>query len=83
MKPVKFPQANIEIAKSQDQYNTLPAHYDHESKVVTACFKLTLDEVKNLVEEGHIFLQVMTFGKPLQPLSIHTSNPLDDQEEKT
>lgn len=80
MKPIHFPQVNIEIAKSQDQYGTLPAHYDSENKIVTCCFKLTLEEVERLVEEGELFLQVMTFGKPLQPLSIHTSNPLDPED---
>ena len=76
MKAVKFKQSNIEIAKDQDQYITLPAHMDSDG-TVTSCWSLTWWERFKLLFSGHLFLQILTYGKPLQPLKMSVNNPLE------
>ena len=55
MKSKKFKQANVEIAKNQDEFQTLHANYD-ENGTVTTCFKLDKEEIKQVNETGEIYL---------------------------
>lgn len=80
MEPIQFKQANVVFGEEQDEYNSLPAHLDEEKGIVTVCYKLSLEEVRSLIEDGEIYLQVMTFGNPLQPLKMLTKNPLEENE---
>ena len=68
MKAVNFPQANVQIAESQEQYNTLPAYVSGENGEVTVCFELDEDELKQVQETGRIWLSFLTFNNPLQPI---------------
>jgi len=76
MKPIKFKQSEIEIAKNQDEYLNLPAHVD-EDGIVTACWGMTWKERFSVLFSGKMFIQVMTFGGSLQPMKLDVNNPLE------
>ena len=78
MKAVNFKEANVKIAEEQSEYQTLPAHLDREQGIVTACFELNELEKKQVAEEGKIYLTVLTFNKPLQPISASVLNPFEE-----
>lgn len=74
MTPVKFNEQNVVYAESQPEYLPLPAHKTKDG-VVTSCWKMTLKERLKVSITGRIYLSVMTFNKPLQPLLISTNRP--------
>ena len=83
MKPIKFKEANVEYAKNQDAYNTLPA-YKHESprgEVVT-CWKLTFIERLTLLFTGKLWVVVLSFNKPILPtfMSVKKKVIITDKE---
>lgn len=73
MESRKFPQANIAYAKDQDEYQTLYSHA--KGNVSTFSFKLTEDEIKQVVETGTIYLSIMNFKQPLQPIGPSLLDP--------
>lgn len=78
MKPITFDQANVKIAENQEEYMTLPAHHSEDTEgIVTCCWELTPEEIEQVKETGKIYLQMWTFNNPLQPIMLHTSNPLE------
>jgi hypothetical protein len=76
MGPISFEQTNIKIAEHQDEYLTLPAHYNKEKGVVTSCWKMSFKERLRVLLNGRVFLQNLTFGQPLQPIKMSVRNPL-------
>lgn len=86
MEAVPFTGQNTEIAKEQPQYKTLPAFVDQESGTVTCCMKLTPEEIEKVSRTGKIWVSVLTFGNPLQPLFMTVDKkqvlivPDDDEE---
>lgn len=69
MEAIYFKEVNVEIAKDQPQYKTLPAHVTDRGIMVT-CFKLSPEEIKSVRQNGVIWVQVFKGAAPLQPLSI-------------
>jgi hypothetical protein len=70
MKAVKFPEMNIEIAKNQEEYLTLPAYIEKHPEgngEVISCYQLTWKERIKVLFTGKIWWTQLTFGKPLQP----------------
>ena len=67
----KFSTGKRKIAENQEEYETLPAHIGGKSGEVTICFELDRKERKQVQETGQIWLSVLTFNSPLQP--IHQS----------
>jgi hypothetical protein len=81
MKAVKFKKCNTEFAKNQDEYFTLPAHVtDDELGIVTTCWKINFKERIKILLFGKIYLQILTFLKPLQPLKMLVDNPIKKEE---
>ncbi len=71
MKPIKFKEQNIVIARDQKQYIPLPAHKaaDQDGIVcVVSCWEGTILERLKFLFRGKLYLSVTTFNKPLQPL---------------
>lgn len=64
MENYKFDEANIEIAKNQNEYHSVWG-YTEGWNVVT-CYKLNLWERLKLLFTGKLWLEFVTFGKPLQ-----------------
>lgn len=75
MKAIEFKEANTIFAKDQPQYLQLPAHRDG-SGVVTTCYELTLKERFAILFGGKVWLQLLTFNKPLQPQRITIEKPI-------
>ena len=47
MEAIKFKECNVDFAKNQEEYKTLPAFADRKNGVVTTCYKLSLkDSIK-------------------------------------
>lgn len=77
----EFNQQNIVIAENQDEYESLPAFVSDDG-AVTCCFELDEAELKQVRETGKIWLTVLTFGKPLQPINTSLLNPFIESKEK-
>ena len=71
MEAIKFKESNIVFAENQDEYKSLPAYMDNNGVFVT-CWKLSEEEIKNINETGRIYLETLTFNKPLQPVMLTT-----------
>lgn len=69
MKAIYFPEVNVEIAKNQPEYNTLPAYISNEGVMVT-CFEFTDEEIQNIIKNKKIWVQVLMGNNRLQPFSL-------------
>jgi ATP sulfurylase len=70
MKPVKFKESNIEFAKNQDEYETLPAYYDPEDKngIAITCWKMNFFDRIRAVFSGKVFIALWTFNHGFSPM---------------
>lgn len=79
MIPVQFPEANIVIGASQDEYEPLPAHVgarDQQGRV-TFCCALSDEEIREIVSTRRIWISQLTFGNVFQPILLATAKPDD------
>jgi len=67
MKPIEFPEKNVVFAKDQPQYLPLPAYIGPDGIVIT-CWQMTWRERLRALFTGRMWLTVLTFNNPLQPL---------------
>lgn len=72
MRAIEFPEVNLRIAEKQEEYETLPAHHNEKEMSMTFCFELSEEEKKRVAETGVIFMKVLTFNQPLQPIAMST-----------
>lgn len=76
MQPLKFDTANVVFAANQPEYEPLPAEYrGGKSGEILTCWELSPDELKRIQETGKIWLAVLTFGQPLQPVYLSVEKP--------
>jgi len=80
MKIATFPECNVVYAENQPEYLPLPAH-KAEDGTVTSCWRLSLLERLKVVITGRLYLQVLTFNQPLQPLLLTVDKPITAKEE--
>jgi len=74
MKPSEFEGANCIYGEGQKEYLPLPAYKeDNESGLVVTCWELNEEEIKELIEKKRLYVGMMTFNEPLQPLLVATS----------
>jgi len=71
MKPIKFKEANVIYGKNQKEYEPLPALKFEDGTMVT-CWRLSWRELLSIVWKRKVWVSVLTFNKPLQPLYITT-----------
>lgn len=64
----------VVYAANQPQYIPLPAHKSKEG-IVTTRWTLSLKERLQVLLSGNVYLQVMTFNAPLQPLKMMAVPP--------
>lgn len=74
MNIVKFKECNITFAKNQPEYKPLPALKTEDGKVVT-CWKPSVMERLKILFTGKIWLNILTFNEPLQPLLMTVNKP--------
>lgn len=67
MKPITFKESNVVYAKDQPEYLQLPAYRNHCGDVI-CLWKLNILERIKIVFTGKLWLHVLTFNHPLQPL---------------
>jgi len=74
VRPVNFAGANITFAKDQPEYLPLPAYlYDADGRgCATTCWELDDDDLRRVLTTRRIWVQQLTFGRPLQPLRVAT-----------
>lgn len=71
MKPISFPEQNIVFGANQPEYQPLPAFIGSTSEAqAVTCWQLTWKERLILLITGRIWLQLLTFHKPLMPIFI-------------
>lgn len=71
MKPKKFKEANVTYGTNQSEYLPLPAHKTEDGQAVF-CFELDEEERKRIAETGEVWVSLLTFNRPLQPIFITT-----------
>ena len=84
MEPITFDGANIIYGANQPEYKPLPAEWrgKPETGEIVTCWELSPDEIKRIQETGKIWLSVLTFGQPLQPVLLAVDKPdVYDSEE--
>lgn len=68
MKPVEFKHQNIVFAKSQSEYQPLPAlKIDSPTGEVISCWKLSFKERIQVLVFGRVWLSIISFNGPLSP----------------
>lgn len=68
-------EANVVFAKDQPEYAALPCHRLSDGMVVTR-WKLSLRERIRSALTGNIWVSVLTFNGPIQPLKVDAECPL-------
>lgn len=71
MKPIEFKEVNVVYGKDQKEYEPLPALKFGDGTMVT-CWKLSWRELLRIVWRRKVWVSVLTFNQPLQPLYITT-----------
>ena len=67
MKPIKFKGQNTTFAENQKPYMPLPA-YKEDDGTITHCHKLNLYERIRILLTGRLWISVLTFNEPPQPI---------------
>lgn len=80
MEAIEFKGQNVKIAEEQEEYQTLPAFIDRENGNITACFKLDESEIKQVKEDGIIYLTIHIGNRDLQPIGVSLLNPFKEKE---
>lgn len=76
MKPLYFKGYNKVYAKDQKPYIPLPVYEDDvQGGRVLHCWKLTLKERIIVLLKGTLWIKVLSFHKPLQPISPTVNSP--------
>jgi hypothetical protein len=78
MTPCNFEQATHTLAKDQPQYLPLPIHLGHAPEYrMTSCWQLTDEEIEQLVRTRRLWIQVLSFGAPMQPILPSADAPAE------
>ncbi len=77
MKPVNFDGANVVFGANQPEYIPLPAERvgKPETGQINTCWELSPEELKMVQETGKIWVSLLTFGQPLQPVMVSVYKP--------
>jgi hypothetical protein len=71
MKAIEFKEQNVVYAKDQPEYLPLPA-YKSKDGVVVCCWELSFKERLRVLITGKLWISMLTFNKPLQPVLLET-----------
>ncbi|MCB0713420.1 MAG: hypothetical protein KDD67_13915 [Ignavibacteriae bacterium] len=74
MRPIEFPEQNSVFAKDQQGYMPLPVYYDKEGERggIVSLWALSIRERLKVLITGRMYLLVITFHEPLQPVKMAT-----------
>jgi hypothetical protein len=74
MNPISFKGCNVVYAKDQPEYLPLPVRRFEDGEIIT-CWKLSIRERIKVLFTSKIWLSVLTFNHPLQPLLPSVDKP--------
>lgn len=74
MEPIKFDGANVIYGANQPECIPLPA-FRKENGEIWTCWKLSPEDLKQIQETGVIWLSMLTFNQPLQPVLLSPDFP--------
>ena len=77
MDVINFPGCNTTYAENQPEYLPLRCHKSTDGEV-TSCWQFSFWERIKIAFTGKIYLQVLTFNHPLQPLKMVVDPPVFD-----
>lgn len=72
MKPVDFKERTHLIAEHQEEFETLPAHFNKQTGAVTFCCQLTPEEIERVKKTGQVWFSQMTGGQAFQAIRLST-----------
>lgn len=73
MKPKPFKGHNIVMGKNQPEYQPLPAFKNNsDAGEIITCWRLSLWERIRILFTGELWLMLMTFNHPVQPVLLTT-----------
>ena len=76
MEPKKFDGVNCVYGANQPEYQDLHAQrYNGPLGQVVTCWQLSPEELQKVQETGEIWLSLLTFGNPLQPVMLTVEKP--------
>lgn len=77
MKPKDFEGADIVFGENQPEYMPLPAKRGDWPKggEIHTCWELSPEELQEIQKTGVIWLSILTFRQPLQPVRLSTEKP--------
>ena len=76
MKAITFPEANINVAENQDEYQTLPAKvYNDQFGEVISCWQLSDEEMEQIKKTNCIWVSQLTFQKGVAPMMLMSEKP--------
>lgn len=78
MQPIEFEESNTVFAKNQKEYQPLPAYIAEDGTVVSR-WQLSLKERFKLLFQGKLYISVLTFSQPLQPLLPTIRSPFSKE----
>jgi len=61
-------EINIEVAKDQEEYNTIPANY--AGGVMAFAFELTEEDIEKIKKNKRIYVSLLTFGTAMNPINV-------------
>lgn len=68
MEPIRFEGCDpVAYGENQPEYKPLPGMTITNSEVIT-CWRLSPEEIEKVKETGVLWISMMTFGHPLQPI---------------
>ena len=73
MRPIEFEECNVIFGASQPEFQALPAFKDNshpQGTTVVHCWKLSPEEIAKISVTGELWVSVLTFGNPLQPIYL-------------
>lgn len=71
MDPIDFKTRNVLLGKDQEEYETLPAHYDELEGVFTTYFKLSPQELLEIQKNGGVIeFKQLSFGRTFHPIML-------------
>ena len=74
LKAIKFKECNVTYAKNQPEYLNLPGLSMPDGELIT-CWELSIAECLKLLRTRKIWLSILTFNNPLQPLKMDVDKP--------
>lgn len=83
LEALDFPERNVEIAKDQKEYRTLPACVimEEEQRIITK-FAFTDEDIKEIQKNKCLYHAQMTFKQSMQPVLLTVENPFLSEDEQ-